>query len=75
MFLILSTHIKVKNMTDKSKLMKIKDVLMATQMSRSRLYQLIKEGAFPRQHKNGVRAVVLVRQEVEDWVDKVIADC
>ena len=58
-------------MTEISKLMKIRDVLIATQMSRSRLYQLVKEGTFPRQHKIGDRAVVWVRQEVENWVDNV----
>lgn len=57
---------------EKSKLMKIKDVLVATQMSRSRLYQLVKDGKFPRQRKNGPRATVWVREEVEDWVNNVI---
>lgn len=59
-------------MIEKSKLMKINEVLIATKMSRSRLYQFIKDDKFPRQRKNGPRAVVWVRQEVEDWVDNVI---
>jgi prophage regulatory protein len=56
--------------TASRKLLSIRDVLQRVPVSRARLYQLVKAGAFPRQVRVGGRAFWL-EGEVDRWVDSL----
>ena len=50
------------------RLMKLKEVVAATGLSRSSIYALIAEGLFPRPLQVGRRAVRWIEQEVQEWL-------
>ena len=51
------------------RLVKLKEVVAATGLSRSSIYALIAEGLFPRPLQVGRRAVVRwIEQEVQEWL-------
>ena len=50
-------------------LIRLKQVKEKTGLSRSSIYQFIKEGKFPAQVKLGQRAAAWVDSEVEDWIN------
>lgn len=50
-------------------IMKRKEVVEATGMCYTSIYNKEKVGAFPARRKLGVRAVGWVRSEVEAWID------
>ena len=56
----------------KSRLMKIDEVLFETRMGKTKLYRLIAQGRFPTQILQGDGSVVWVREEVEHWIDCLI---
>ena len=41
-----------------------------TSLSKSTIYRLISEGHFPKQIQIGKRAVVWVRSDINDWIDR-----
>ncbi len=45
-----------------------------TGLSRSSIYQFIKDGSFPIQVKLGARAAAWVNSEIEDWISKRISE-
>lgn len=53
----------------KQTVVRIGGVLFITQMSRSMIYQLIKEGLFPKPIKLGSRASAWITEEVEKWLE------
>ena len=57
-------------------LMRISDVTKKTGISRSYLYQLSKEGLFPKSVSlvSGGTSVAWVSSEVQDWIDTRIAE-
>jgi len=57
----------------KTKLLKLKDVIAVTGLSRSHIYALISKGEFPRQAPLTMRAVAWVESEIEEWIDSRIA--
>ena len=57
----------------KTKLLKLKDVIAVTGLSRSHIYGLIKKGEFPRQASLTIRSVAWVESEIEEWIDSRIA--
>lgn len=57
---------------EKSKLMRLNEVLDATAMGKTKLYRLIGQGRFPSQIKHGDGNVVWARQDVDFWVDCLI---
>lgn len=57
---------------EKSKLMKLGEVLDETKMGKTKLYRLIKEGRFPHQLQHGDGNVVWARKDVDFWVDCLI---
>ncbi len=59
-------------MMDKTKLMKLQEVLHETKMGKTKLYRLIKEGRFPKQIEHGDGSVVWARSKVDFWVDCLI---
>jgi len=54
------------------KFLKIEDVLKMTCLSRTGLYQRIREGNFPRQIKIGKRATVWNEDLVINWMNNQI---
>lgn len=58
----------------KNKLLKLKEVLAITGLSRSYIYALAQQGIFPKPVKLSERASAWIESEVEDWIEKRIAE-
>jgi prophage regulatory protein len=56
-----------------NKFIRLQDVKAATGLSRSSIYQFIKDGTFPEQIKLGTRAVAWQLSEIQAWIDSRIA--
>lgn len=56
------------------KLMRLPEVRTLTQRSRSRIYEDMATGVFPKPIKIGARAVAWVQDEVCGWVDQRVAE-
>lgn len=56
---------------EKSKLMKLHEVMSETKMGKTKVYRMIKEGKFPAQIGHG-GSVVWARRDVDIWVDCLI---
>ena len=54
------------------RLISLKDVVTRTALSKSTIYQLIKDGAFPKQVNNGSRRVAWVVHEIDSWLSERI---
>ncbi|ENM5751140.1 AlpA family transcriptional regulator [Vibrio mimicus] len=54
------------------RLIRFREVLTMTGLSRSSLYRFIEENQFPPQVQLGGRAVAWVEGEVQDWIKKRI---
>ncbi len=54
------------------KFLRIEEVSDKVGLKRSAIYQLIKEGRFPRQVKLGRRSAVWVEAEIEAWIRELI---
>ncbi|MGZ9899303.1 helix-turn-helix transcriptional regulator [Shewanella gaetbuli] len=50
------------------RLIKLKEVMDCTGLSRSTVYKYIEEGCFPKSVCLGTRAVAWVESEVHDWI-------
>ncbi|MBU0525881.1 MAG: AlpA family transcriptional regulator [Gammaproteobacteria bacterium] len=50
------------------KILRLKDVMHTTGLSRSTVYSYISEGTFPKSVQLGSRAVGWVESEVQDWL-------
>ena len=57
---------------EKSKLMKLGEVLDEAKMGKTKLYRLISQGRFPAQIKHGDGNVVWARRDVDFWIDCLI---
>ena len=57
-----------------NKFIRLNQVKEKTGLSRSSIYQFIKEGKFPAQVKLGQRAAAWVDSEVEDWINDRISN-
>ncbi len=57
---------------EKTRLMKLKEVLDETRMGKTKLYRLIKEGRFPKQIEHGDGSSVWAREKVDFWIDCLI---
>jgi prophage regulatory protein len=55
-------------------LIRRREVERLTALSRSRIYELIKQGAFPRPVALGAMSVAWVEAEIQDWIAARIAD-
>ena len=55
------------------RLLRLRDVLAIVGMSRAHVYNLIKQGAFPRPIALGSNCARWVQSEVQTWVDHSIA--
>ncbi len=54
------------------RLIRMKEVLHLTGLSRPSVYRLMKDGLFPNSIELGERSVAWVDEEVQDWVDQKI---
>lgn len=50
------------------RIMRLKEVIEKTGLSRSTIYNLISQGKFPKQIDLGARSVGWVDTEIEDWL-------
>jgi Predicted transcriptional regulator len=57
-----------------SRLIGLKDVIARTSMSKTTIYELIKEGRFPSQVKLGCRSVAWVESEIDSFIEGVISN-
>ena len=56
-----------------TRLIKLKEVINLTALSRSLIYKKMKEGLFPKSVSLGDRAVAWVESEIEEWIEEIIA--
>jgi len=54
------------------KLIKLKEVIEITCLTKATIYRMIADGKFPKQVSLGDRAVAWVYQEIENWVNERI---
>lgn len=54
------------------RILRMKDVVKVTGISRSGIYQKVSAGAFPRQIKLGERATGWLAHEVSNWLNQQI---
>ena len=57
----------------KTKLLKLKDVIATTGLSRSYIYALAQQGAVPKPITLSERSSAWVQSELEEWIDSRIA--
>ena len=57
----------------KTTLLKLTDVIAATGLSRSYIYALAQQGAFPKPIKLSERSSAWIQSELEEWIDARIA--
>ena len=55
-----------------NKFIRLNDVISITGLGKSSIYNMIKEGNFPKNILLGARAVAWVESEVRDWIDSRI---
>ncbi|MEL7629190.1 AlpA family transcriptional regulator [Pectobacterium aroidearum] len=55
------------------RLIRVPEVLRRVGFSRTKMYDLIKEGRFPDKVKIGLRAVAFVESEIDAWIVNTIA--
>ncbi|QIZ46796.1 MULTISPECIES: helix-turn-helix transcriptional regulator [Dickeya] len=56
------------------RLIRVPEVLRRVGFSRTKMYELIKEGRFPNKVKIGLRSVAFVESEIDAWIDGIISD-
>ncbi len=56
------------------RLIRVPEVLRRVGFSRTKMYELIKEGLFPGKVKIGLRSVAFVESEIDAWFDGIISD-
>jgi prophage regulatory protein len=54
------------------RLIRLKEVLRLTGLSRSTIYNRMGKGHFPKPVKLGERMVAWVESEIEDWIEELI---
>lgn len=64
----MSTQVSVR-----PQFIRLKQVLVATTLSRSTIYALIKKTKFPKQIALGTRSVGWLSVEVDGWIDQQIS--
>ena len=54
--------------SQKIRIIRMPEVVERTGFSRTWIYELIRAGKFPRQHKIGQRAVGFSSEEIDSWI-------
>lgn len=52
-------------------LLKIKEVMTITRLSRPTIYRLIKQGSFPKQIHTSTRSSAWLKLEVHAWIERL----
>ena len=55
------------------KLLRIPSLTEKTGLGKSTIYQMVKDGRFPKQIKIGLRASGWLESEVDEWIRKQVA--
>lgn len=55
-------------------ILRLPDVIRRTGLSRSAVYQKVKEGNFPAPVSLGLRAVGWIDEEIDSWIDQRISE-
>jgi prophage regulatory protein len=55
------------------RVLRLKQVLERVGLGRSRIFELVKEGGFPRQIRLSLRAVGWLESDVEKWISDRVA--
>ena len=55
-------------------LLRLTEVLERTKLSRSKMYDLLDQGEFPKPAKNGGRVNVWPDTEIEEWIQSRLAE-
>ena len=63
------------NHQTKEHLLRLREILKRTGLSRSSLYEQVSEGKFPEPVKISSRSVAWVESEVDSWIDPRINAC
>ncbi|MBE8597651.1 helix-turn-helix transcriptional regulator [Xenorhabdus sp. BG5] len=58
----------------KTSLIRLSEVQRRTGYSKTWIYKLISDGAFPQQVKIGSRSVAFIEAEIDNWIAQHIAD-
>ncbi|ELA9294494.1 MULTISPECIES: AlpA family transcriptional regulator [Vibrio harveyi group] len=56
------------------RLIRLKEVMHICGLGRSSIYKFMEEGRFPKSVSLGDRAVAWVESEVEEWIEKKLAE-
>lgn len=51
-----------------NKILRLKDVLETTGLSRATMYKMMTDGAFPKSISLGERSVGWLESEIQDWI-------
>lgn len=55
-------------------LIRLPNVIKRAGISRSTIYNLIKEGSFPSPIRLGGRSIAFIESEIDDWIDSKIKE-
>ncbi|WP_077542649.1 AlpA family phage regulatory protein [Rodentibacter genomosp. 1] len=56
-------------------LIKLRQVMAKTTLSKSTIYRLIKSSDFPQPKKLSVRAVAWLEEEIDEWIEERSSTC
>lgn len=66
------TNEHVTKQSQELRLISLKDVVIRTALSKSTIYQLIKDGAFPKSVNITTRRVAWLAHEIDSWLSERI---
>lgn len=69
----MTNNLKTQFMKEDVKLMKLKEVMESTTLSKSTIYAYINESKFPKPVSLGARSVAWISTEIYEWKAKQIA--
>ena len=55
----------------KRQMMRLRDVMAVTRLSKATIYRQMSEEKFPKQKQVGLRAVAWFEDEIRDWQDQL----
>ena len=61
-------------MKEKTKLIRISEVIDRTGFCRAWIYRLIKNNSFPAPVKTGERSIAFIESEIDEWINQRIAE-
>lgn len=72
----METHDQVINSQHHQRLIRIREAIQKTGLSKSSIYDLMAQGRFPQTVRLGGRSVAFVESEVDAWIaERIAARC